>query len=86
MPAFFCPRTGYSQALVTSMEESEDIATEDVSHILHPGYASAVRLYRPMGHVKGGVHDRHFVLLRRVLKQQESLKCSFETKNEFTVK
>lgn len=55
------------------MEESQHVASEHIADILHSRYTGAVRLDGPMGDVEGRIHDGHFVLFRRVLKERERL-------------
>lgn len=64
------PRRRYRQALVPAVEESQHIAAENVTDVLHPADTGTIWLYRPVRNVKRRVHDRQVVLFRRVLKRE----------------
>lgn len=62
------PRRRYRQTLIAPVEEPQDISSKDKAHILHTRHSCAVRLDGPVGDMKTRIHNRYFILLRRVLK------------------
>lgn len=64
------PCRRYRQALVPAVEESQHVAAENVTDVLHPTDTGTIWLYRPMRHVKRRVHHRQVVFFRRVLKRE----------------
>lgn len=63
----FGPRRRYREAFVTAVEKPQDVASENVTYVLHAGYAGSVRLNGPMRDVEAGVYYGHLVFFCRVL-------------------
>lgn len=57
----------YREALVAPVVKPEHVATEHVADVLHAADPGAVRLHRPVRHVKRRVHHRQVVFFCRVL-------------------
>lgn len=57
LPWFFAPSRWYREAFVTSVKKSQNVTAENVAHVFHSAHSCAVRLNRPMSHMKRSIDD-----------------------------